>query len=55
MTKVSSANAILDRGYGRPKELVDMSVRGPTLEQLVLKSYRHERLEPPTIEAEELH
>ena len=54
--RIAAANAILDRGWGRTKESVDMSVRGPTLEQLVLASYRREeQLEPPTIEAEELH
>jgi hypothetical protein len=56
--RVAAANGILDRGYGRPKETVDHTVR-TTLEDLVMESYRlrnqRDKLEPPTIEAEELN
>lgn len=37
--KVSAATVILDRGWGKPKETVDMTVK-QTLEDLVLASMR---------------
>jgi|SRR5271166_1015543 len=39
------ATAILDRCWGKPKESVDHTVRGPTLEELVLTSYKREEAE----------
>ncbi len=43
--RVSAATAILDRGWGKPKETVDVTARGPTLEDLVLASYKREEAE----------
>jgi hypothetical protein len=56
--RVSAATAILDRGYGKPTATVEADVnQRVTLETLVMESYMlsREKLEPPTIEAEELH
>jgi hypothetical protein len=54
--RVAAANAILDRGFGKPKETIGATMRGPTLEELVMESYLlQKQLEAPTIEAEELH
>jgi hypothetical protein len=39
--RVSAANAILDRGWGRPKETIENTGK-VTIEDLVLASYRHE-------------
>jgi hypothetical protein len=50
-TRIAAANAILDRGWGKPKEHVDVSVQGPTLEEIVLASFRRER-QAPVIEGE---
>jgi len=38
--RVSAANAILDRGWGKRKETVDITAKGPTLEELVLASFK---------------
>jgi len=37
--RVAAANALLDRGWGKPKETVETTVR-TTLEDLVMASYR---------------
>jgi hypothetical protein len=55
--RVSAATAILDRGWGKPKETMDVTSRGPTLEELVLASFRQdpEREAEAASEAEKLH
>jgi hypothetical protein len=41
--RVAAACAILDRGHGRPRQMIDANVKGQlTLEQLVLGSYKTE-------------
>jgi len=37
--RAAAANAVLDRGWGKPKETVETTVR-TTLEDLVMASYR---------------
>ena len=53
--RVRAANALLDRGWGKPKESVDHTVRGPTLEELVLESYKPRDQGDKVGEAEKLH
>jgi hypothetical protein len=40
--RVSATTAILDRGWAKPKETVEAAVRGATLEDLVLASFRRD-------------
>ena len=49
--KVSAANAILDRGWGKPKETVETTAR-TTLEDLVMESYRARQKAETVDEAE---
>ena len=46
--RVTAANALLDRGYGKPKESLDVKMTGATLEELVMASFKQP--EPQTIE-----
>jgi hypothetical protein len=52
--KVSAANSILDRGWGRPKESVDVT-HAKSLEELVLESYQIGREREAAEDAEKLH
>ena len=38
--RVSAANSILDRGWGKPKETVDITAKGPSFEEIVRSSFR---------------
>ena len=40
--KVSAAIAILDRGWGKPRESVDVTHRPKTLEELIVESHKLE-------------
>lgn len=54
--RISAAKEILDRGWGKPKESLDVS-RQMTLEDLVLASFRQdggEKALPPPLEPGEL-
>jgi hypothetical protein len=50
--RVSAATAILDRGCGKLKETVDVTYRGPMLEELVIQSMNLEKAEKA---AESMH
>ena len=42
-TRIAAANAILDRGWGKPRETVDTTMRGPTLEEIILASFKYDK------------
>ena len=42
-TRIAAANAILDRGWGKPKETVGLRAGGPTLEEIILASFKYDK------------
>jgi hypothetical protein len=41
--KVQAANALLDRGWGRPTESLDVSLSGPSLDDIILAAMKLEK------------